>query len=350
MADTLLDSSALSAFCGSMANMLSAGIQVDEAVHMLADNQSDSRFKSVCADLYSHLIEGKPLSTAMEETGAFQLYAIEMVKAGEQSGRIEEVLRSLDTYFDEKSTAFAKLRAAVSYPAGLLCIMAVILAFTVAFILPVFVDSYERISGSLTTGSFNAVGISIVIGWIDLVVTIVMAAVVAAMTIASGSERGRDRTIAFFERLSFTREAMYELALARFTSALSTYVSSGLDTETSMARSKELVTNPILRKKLDAAFQDMCDAEAPLSLAQVISKHEIFEPVYARMIQVGSSTGSVDSVLNKLSKVFFEAALERVDQLIARVEPMLAAFLTIAVGATLISVMLPLIGIMRSIG
>ena len=59
MAETLLESSAISAFCGSMASMLSAGIQMDEAVHMLSDNQSDSRFRSVCGALYATLVEGR---------------------------------------------------------------------------------------------------------------------------------------------------------------------------------------------------------------------------------------------------------------------------------------------------
>jgi type IV pilus assembly protein PilC len=67
------------------------------------------------------------------------------------------------------------------------------------------------------------------------------------------------------------------------------------------------------------------------------------------MLQVGSTTGSIDQILSRLSHIFFDDAIEQIDGLISRVEPLLAAFLTLAVGTTLISVMLPLIGIMRSI-
>jgi type IV pilus assembly protein PilC len=349
MAETLLESSALSAFCGSMASMLSAGIQIDEAVHMLSDNQSDSHFKSVCKNLYTHLIDGSGLADSMQATHGFPDYAVEMVRAGERSGRTEDVLKSLETYYEEESSAFAKLRSAVSYPAALLCIMAVILAFTVIIILPVFISAYENISGSFTAGSFGAVGASVAIGWVALVVTILLALVVLILTVMSSTERGRLRTIKFFENFGPTREAMYELALARFTSALSTYVSSGLDTETATERSMSLVTNSTLRKKLELAYADMTSVEEPLSLAQAIAKHEIFEPIYARMMQVGTSTGSIDQILSRLSHIFFDDALDQVDALISRIEPLLAAFLTLAVGATLISVMLPLIGIMRSI-
>ncbi|WP_248921706.1 type II secretion system F family protein [Olsenella intestinalis] len=349
MAETLLESSAISAFCGSMASMLSAGIQMDEAVHMLSDNQSDSRFRSVCGELYATIVEGSGLADAMAETSAFPEYAVEMVRAGERSGRVEGVLRSLETYYDEEGSAFAKLRAAVSYPAALLCIMAVILAFTVIIILPVFISAYERISGSLTSSSFGAVGASIAIGWVALVVTIVLAIAVLALALMCASESGRLRAISFFENFGPTRDALYELAVARFTSALSTYISSGLDTEAALESSMGLVTNATLHERLEGVLADMRSVQEPLSLAQAIAKHDIFEPVYARMLQVGSTTGSIDQILSRLSHLFFDDALEQVDALISRVEPLLAAFLTLAVGTTLVSVMLPLIGIMHSI-
>lgn len=349
MAETLLESSALSAFCGSMASMLSAGIQMDEAVHMLSDNQGDSRFRSVCKELYARLIDGMSLADAMAESKGFPEYAVEMVRAGEHSGHVEGVFRSLETYYDEEDSAFAKLRSAVSYPAALLCIMAVILAFTVIIILPVFISAYERISGSLTGGSFGAVGASVVIGWVALVVTIVLAIAVLTLAVMCASETGRLRAISFFENFGPTREAFYELAVAHFTAALSTYLSSGLDTEAALESSMGLVTNAQLHNRLERVLADMRSVDEPLSLAQAIAKHEIFEPIYARMLQVGSTTGSIDQILSRLSHIFFDDAIEQIDGLISRVEPLLAALLTLAVGTTLISVMLPLIGIMRSI-
>ncbi len=76
-------------------------------------------------------------------------------------------------YYDEEGRLFAKMRSSIVYPAALLCVMSVILAFTVAVILPVFVDVYESLSGNLAAGSFNAVGASIGIGWAALAVTLV---------------------------------------------------------------------------------------------------------------------------------------------------------------------------------
>lgn len=95
MSKSLLESSALSAFCESTALMLSAGIQTDEAVSMLSENMEDSAFKRACDRVYVGLISGATLSQAMEASGAFPRYAVDMVGVGEASGRLEEVLRSL---------------------------------------------------------------------------------------------------------------------------------------------------------------------------------------------------------------------------------------------------------------
>ena len=350
MAQTMLEGSAISAFCGGIAVMISAGIQTDEAVYMLADEHEDSNFKSICHEVYLRLAEGVCLSDAMASTSAFPEYAISMVRAGEEAGRVEQVLRRLDVYYEEEERTYAKLRSSVSYPAALLAIMSIILAFAVAFILPVFIDVYDNLTGTLTAGSFSSMNVSIIIGWVALIITLISTISIIALTILSRSESGRLRMVSIFEKLPFTRDAMYQLALSRFTAALSTYVSSGLNTETAMHESIGFVTNPKLRAKVEAAYKTMIDPKNPRSLAQAVAENDVFEPLYARMLSVGHETGSSDEMLSRLSQIFFDDALERIDKIIDRIEPLFAAFLTITVGATLIAVMLPLIGIMRSIG
>jgi type IV pilus assembly protein PilC len=94
----------------------------------------------------------------------------------------------------------------------------------------------------------------------------------------------------------------------------------------------------------------MTDLSNPRSLAQAIAENDVFEPFYARMLAVGTVSGGVDATLASLSQTFFDDALVKLDRVTNAIEPILAAFLTISVGATLISVMLPLIGIMTSVG
>ena len=350
MAGKMLESAALSTFCGSMATMIAAGIQVDEATLMLAENREGSRFQAVCRELYQHVTAGDRLSDAMEKARAFPRYAIDMIRAGERAGHLEEVLRNLEIYYDEEDRLFAKLRSSVGYPAALLCIMSVILAFTVIIILPIFVDVYENMAGSLVSGSFSSVGISAIIGWVALVVMVVLAVVALVLVAMTGTMSGRASVMNLLSRLPQTRQAMYQLALSRFTSALATLVSSGIAEEEAMSRAIETVDRPRLRQRLKRALASMGDVDNPLSLVQAISEYRIFEPIYTRMLAVGMRSGNADETLTRLSSAFFDDAVVRIDRSFDNIEPLLAALLTVAVGATLLAVMLPLIGIMSSIG
>lgn len=350
MARNMLESSAISAFCGSIATMLSAGIQTEEAALMLAENRERSRFQEVCRNIYDHLIDGDSFAGAMDKSGGFPRYAVDMVRTGERSGHLEQVLRNLEIYYDEEDRMFTKLRSSVGYPAALLVIMAVILFFTVTMILPVFAGVYENMAGSLAGGSFMSANVSFIIGTIALVVTVVCAVATLFLTFSTRSESGRHRVLHLLERFPLTKSAMKQLALARFTAALATLVSSGITSEEAMARAIETVDHAQLKKQLVMAADTMIDIDNPKSLAQALGSSEVFEPLYARMLNVGMRSGSTDEVLAQLSTTFFDDAVAQIDRTLDHVEPLTAAMLTVAVGLTLIAVMLPLIGIMSSIG
>jgi type IV pilus assembly protein PilC len=330
--------------------MLSAGIQTDEATLMLAENRERSRFQGTCHQMYHLLVNGETFAEAMRRSGSFPNYAIDMVETGERSGHLEQVLRNLEMYYDEEDRLFAKMRSSVGYPAALLCIMSAILAFTVLFILPVFSDVYSNMAGTLAVGSFSSVSISQIIGWIALGITVFSALMALLLVLETSSTRGRQRVMHLLEHIPQTKQAMYQLALSRFTAALATLVSSGIDNEEAMERAIRTVDHPKLKKKLKRAAQSMSDLDNPRSLTQAISEFHIFEPLYARMLNVGMRSGNTEETLAQLSATFFDDAVRQIDRALDSIEPALAAFMTIAVGATLIAVMLPLVGVMSSIG
>lgn len=350
MAKKMLESSALSVFCESMALMLSAGIQMDEAVHMLTDGMGNTPFKRACLRVYEGVANGEPLSTAMEVSAAFPTYVTDMVVVGERSGRLEAVLRALGAYYDEEARLFTKIRTAIGHPAALLCVMTLVLLFTVFAILPVFSNVYRGFSGELADGSFDVVTVSTIIGYVALGLTAFLTLCALIAWSSTGSEAGRERVFRWLRHLPASRQAMFQLAVSRFTSALAIYTASGVNTNEAMKEALETVDHKKLRKKVSNAYEAMISPESVLSMPQAISDYEIFEPVYARILLVGSRAGSLDAVLERLSATFFNDAIAQIDNVVDGIEPAIAAFTTIAIGITLVSVMLPLIGIMTSIG
>ncbi len=350
MGQKMLESSAISAFCDSVSAMFSAGIQVDEALSILSESSTDKQFTDICAAAHRSVAAGASLSESLAQTGAFPPHVVGTLSAGEESGRVEEVLRSLALYYSEEARLFNKVRQSISYPAILFCIMAIIIAFTISVVLPVFADVYAGFAGSLTAGSFSSLNLSMAVGWVALVVTIVCAGLCIAGSLLARTETGRLRLIKVFEGLPLTHKAMYQLALSRFSSAFSTYLFAGTNVDTSMENSLALVEHKGLYAKLHKTWCDMIDPDNSRSLQQAIFENKVFETAYSRMLTIGAASGNLAEVLASLSDIFFDDAVDQIDRAIDNIEPIMAAFMTIAVGATLIAVMLPLIGIMGSLG
>ena len=350
MADKLLDSAAVSAYCGSIATMLSAGIQTEEAALLLAENRTGSRFAEVCNAVYESIVKGKSLSESMRSSEGFPEYACDMIKTGESSGHIDEVLRNLELYYAEEDRIFAKLKSSVGYPLILLAVMAAILLFTVLLILPIFTDVYHNLVGSLATVSVTSIETATTIAWVALGITVALMLICAYLWVQTGSEDGRARVMKLFEHISVTKDALYQLALSRFSAALATFLSAGLTSEDALENARATVDHDELSAKLEQAYESMVNLDNPRSLPQALDEFSVFEPLYARMLNVGTRSGKTDETLAQFSQVFFDDAVLQIDRSLDRIEPMLAAFLTLAVGLTLISVMLPLIGIMSSIG
>lgn len=345
-----LPSSEVAAFCEGLAAMLAAGIQLDEGLGLLGESAEGTPLAGVCDELYGRVAGGEALSDAMAASRRFPEHAVSTLAVAGRAGRTDRALRGLAGYYAEESRVMDKLRTAVGYPAALLCVMSVVLVFTVAVILPVFIGVYEDMAGSLTAGSGLAVGASVAVGWVALVVVVLVTAAALAGVAASRSVRGQAAIVRLMGKLPVTGDAMRQLALSRFLGTLSTCLAAGLNVDVAMGEALGTVESAGLRGELEPALAAMTDAERGLGLAQAIAESGVLEPTQARMLSIGSRAGSTDAVLERLSEACFDDAVARVDRVIDATEPVLAAFLTVAVGATLVSVMLPLIGIMGSVG
>lgn len=350
MANTELSSVEIKAFCENVALMHSVGIQTDEAVHMLAENSESKPLQDVCMKVYANLIHGYKLSTSMADTSAFPKYAVEMIAAGERTGHIEDTLNSLAVYYDEETRLIDKIRSSVTYPTILLCVMSIILAFVVAAILPVFLEVYENMAGGMATSSFGMVNIGMVIGWIALAITLIVTIITLIALFSSKSASGRDRLMGMLGKLPGAKKVFYDLALSRFTSTLSVYIASGANSDDAMGSALSTVEHPELHMKVSEAYQSMIEPIRSKSLIQAVSDYQVYDPLRIRMIKFGMRSGKIDEVLEGLSEDLFGESISGFDALIDKVEPILAGFVTVAVGLTLIAVMLPLVGMMGSIG
>lgn len=348
MAQKELSSLAVSIFCSNMSMLLSSGIDAEEAVGLLADDAAQNDFRDAAKAVQKLMLTGEPLlSEAMKKSGCFPSHACAMLAAGEKTGKSEQVLNSLSDFYESRDRLSRKLRSAVTYPIVLLILTASILVLLLARVLPVFTNVYRSLAGGLTSTAYTYLTVAYVVGIIALVLALGFMIFLLVCFASAKTPGGREKLVRFISRFKRTGNAVSRLSLANFTQGLHMFVASGADADTSIAAAEELVEDSATKKKIDEVRKAM--KEENIGMAKAIYDKGLFEPLYARLFLSAVRSGQTEAMLGKLAAEFSAEADEAIDSLIDSVEPVISAFLTIAVGVVLLSTMIPLIGILGAV-
>ena len=337
----------VSVFCRNTAMLLNAGVAPEESVVLMQESTEQAVFQTVAKALDEQMQQGVSFAEAVERSGAFPDYAAKMIAAGETAGRLEEVLRSLADYYERQDSLHRQLRGALFYPMLLLLLMCGVLILLVAVVLPVFVSVYENMSGALAASSYRYIHVSAVISWVSLIVTGVAALAVLACGVLSASDAGSRRLGRFLAVFPLTRGISRQMAAAHMTEMLSTFLASGLDSDSAMQETVQAVSHPTLRREAEEMYEKMQQGAA---LAEVLGEHKLFDVLYARMLLSAAQSGQLRETLAQLAQRSELEAEERIQHAAEAVEPVMTGFLTVAVGLSLLSIMLPLAGILSAIG
>ncbi len=342
-----LDNLGVSAFCESMAMMIQSGIQTDEAAALLYSGHKDGgTLEQGLLGMKNGLEEGKSLSAVMEESGIFPHYCLQMIKAGEQSGRLEDVLFRLSRYYTEQKTLTDKLKNAITYPAAMLILIIAVLIVMLTMVLPAFTDVYNNMTGSLAASSYRYIRLAYVFSWAALAVMVILAGALLAGLILWNTGR-KEIVEKVLRRIPATNAILENMGMFRFTSALSTFLASGEMQDIAVQDSIAMTDCAPLEEKLKKCLSYM---EEGHSFSQAAYEEELFEPVYGRMLLAGERSGNMENVLARLTGLLEENCQNLVDRLVGVVDPLLSGVLMVTVGLSLLSVMLPLIGMMNSVG
>lgn len=342
-----LDSLGVSAFCESMAMMVQSGIQMDEAVALLRSGSGQGGpLEEGLVVMQTETEAGKGLSAAMEATGLFPEYCLRMVLAGEKAGRLEDVLFQLARYYEDQKAMTGKLQSAVLYPVAMLGLIIIVLIVMLAMVLPAFTDVYDSLTGSLTASAYGYVRWAYALCWAALAVMAALA-VILALGFALWNAGKRNSVEKILHRIPVCASILDSLGMFRFTAALSTFLASGEIQDIAVAESRKMASCRPVEERIDRCVSRM---EQGHGIAQAAYDEYLFEPVYGRMLLAGERSGSLESVLRKLTGLLADHCTDLVDRLVGIVDPVLSGVLMLAVGLSLLSVMLPLIGMMNSMG
>lgn len=337
------DAAFLSSFCMELCLILRAGIPLSEGVSLLGESGCERGTAAVLSEIGGKLDAGGELHTALRESGHFPPYMTDMLEIGGMTGHTDTVLKSLSEYYDGQDRLSASIRSAVVYPSVLLVMLLFVLVILITKVLPIFSDMFAQLGSRLSGAALITLraGIWLRMHWLPVV--LVPAALIALLLLLRQTRRGR----AWLDQHAPGRRLRSKVASARFAAALALAMQSGLDTGESLELSEHLVTEPEMRKRLEHSRKMFSSGE---SFTQCIVEAGLFSPAHCRMLAVGFRTGTADTVMAEIARRCAENVQNDIEALVARVEPTLVIIMTGLVGLILLSVMLPLMGVMSGLG
>jgi len=334
----------LAAFFESMTMLLRAGVPANECPDIIAGDMEGSRLAQVARQISDILSGGEVfiLSQALEMTGSFPDYAVEMVRLGEESGRLETTADSLGEYYRRQEALRQSIRSAVSGPVLLLVMMSVVLIFLIAFVLPVF----ENVFLSLGITSASGMGGAFLAARIAMVVVGVLLAVVLVILIIYLIPGGRRRMAGLAQSFPLTRRIHYTLSAGRFTGGLAMLLASGIPTGEAVDKAAALVDNRRIADRIPAARAEVDTGE---DLGKSLVNQGVLDGFEAKILLSASRAGQTEQAMRNLSEVYSDEANNGIDRLLGMIEPALVGILSMAIGVILLSVMLPLTSILSTI-
>ncbi len=328
----------LSIFCYQLGLMMKAGIGSEEGISLIADD-ADETAKKLLEKVHFHLTDGVSLSVALERTGSFPEYMLRMIEIGQVSGRLDKVLSSLANYYEKRAETSKSIKRAVSYPATMSGLVAIIFLVLVSQVLPVFDQVLSQLGLTLSplANAMMSFGSSsnIIVGVV--IVLVVIIAIVLFYTM---------RENAYTNIISKTQTGKL-LDRSHFTSAMAMMLSSGINTDEAMERAIGLLENSELSEQFKKCHELMDNGER---LPDAAGKTGILNRSQTGVLSAGFRAGVPEQAMEELAGRLQIEADEHLERLLGRFEYGLVVALCVVVGIVLLSVMLPLIGVLSSIG
>lgn len=337
----------IASFCNQLSLLLPAGITPYEAILLIREDTPDVKGKEILEQLETALKNGLSFHEALKNTSVFPEYVLSMVLLGEESGNLDLVIKKLAEYYEQQCSISSSIKNAISYPLVMVCLMLIILIILLAKILPIFNQVFMQLGSELTGIAAQLMSIGAIMESISGIFITLMLLFIITFVVIYHTPHMKKKWLNFLHTNKLTRNFFLDIAYARFASAMSMITASGVDLFRGLALASNLVDNEIVSEKIKLCSEAIANGDY---LYEAMKKAEIFQAKHLRMLQLGQRSGEVDTVLSKISSHYEEATLSRLQRILGAIEPTLVIFFSLSVGFILLSVIMPLIGIMSSIG
>jgi type IV pilus assembly protein PilC len=338
-------------FTRQLSAMVGAGVPLLRALSALSDHISESpALKNVLKSMISDIEAGATLGDAMaKHPNTFNDVYINMIRAGESAGIIDEILKRIALQQEKNMTMRKKIKSAMAYPMVLLSITVLAFFGLMIFIVPQIGKIMTDLGGpdaKLPDITLIMLGISsfIISYWYILV--IVLIGTIYGLSVYLKTKKGRYQYDFLLLKLPLINKIIRKLAVARFARTFSALIEAGVAVLEALSVTSRAVGNSVYEKALIDAEEKV---QSGKSLSAVIDSYDIFPPIVSQMLAVGEETGQTDKILVKVAEFYEEEVDAAIQGISSIIEPVMIVIMGSMVGLIAASVMLPIAGLAQSI-
>ncbi|MEH7176386.1 type II secretion system F family protein [Neobacillus vireti] len=329
------------------ATLIKAGVTIVDATGILAAQTESKGLKKALVAVEQELREGNPYSEAIaKHKKIFNSMFINMVKAGEASGNIDETLERLADDFEKQHDTRQKVVSALTYPAviGLIAIGAVI--FLLVSVVPTFVNMFADLGGELpgiTKFVLSASKFMQKFWWLIILIIFLF---VSLIMYFKKNKKTKYYLDYFVLKMPIFGNMMQKAALARMMRTLSSLFSSSVPILQAMAIVEKVVENEVISKVIRESRDSL---EKGRSMTEPMNTHWAFPPLVTQMISIGEGTGALDAMLSKIAEFYEKEVEQSTDRLKSLIEPIMIVVLAGLVGVIVMSIMVPMFSMFENI-
>jgi len=326
-------------FARQLATMIDSGIPLVHALNILAEQVENKGLKVVVTTMLHDIEAGMSFCDALaKHPKVFSEFFVNMVRAGETSGLLDDVLDRLATYLEKSAALSRKIRASLIYPAVVVSMSMLITAVLLLKVVPVFKGIFTTLGGTLPMPTMVLIVISDALRKYFLVVVVFVGGASFLLKHYITTPKGRYRFDVFKLKVLVVGPLFRKIAVAKFSRTFSTLVKSGVSVLGALEIVSKTSGNKVIEEAVVSCSTAVRNGE-PIS--QPLAKTLVFPPMVTRMISVGEQTGKLELMLSKIADFYDEQVDVAATALTSMIEPLVICFLGIAIGGIVIALFLP---------
>lgn len=336
----------LSEFCRQLGTLLSAGVSLVRALHLIRSEETmRPEQKAVLDDMLKRIRQGESFSESMAAQGkAFPELLINMFRASEESGSMDRTAMRMAEHYQKEYRPNSKIKSATMYPKILGGIVVIVIIIIFCYIMPEFTSIFEDMELPLITKALLAISHFIRDQWIWIILVLATAFLaLRALLLVPRVRLAVDRAKLKIPKIGMLLQTIYT---ARFARTLCSLYTSGLPIVTALQIGKDTVGNKYLESQFEEAIAMVRRGE---SLSSALSAIDGFHKKLANTVAIGEETGSLDTMLISTADNFDYDSEMAISKLVGYLEPVMIVIMAMVIGMIMIAVMVPLVNMYSEI-